>query len=119
MSNRKITRREAIKYMGTTLAGLALTPSAMSVFTSCTEENGHLAPQMVQEFVRKATLKARYLFAILTCGNRKCSVTELWNNLALSNGVHFNYITTMKMVDNFLPSFDMNEQMKIDKQEDR
>lgn len=170
MNNEKITRREALKYMGTTLAGLALTSSGMSVLTSCTEEKkkrmvfyftgtgnclhvarqftetplsipqvmkqdnlefeadeigivypiyGHLAPQMVQEFIRKATLKAPYLFAILTYGNRKCSATEMWNNLAIENGVHFNYITTLKMVDNFLPSFDMNEQMKIDKQEDR
>ena len=80
---------------------------------------GHLAPQMVQEFIRKARLKAPYLFSILTYGNRKCSATELWNNLATENGTRFDYITTLKMVDNFLPSFDMNEQVKIDKQEDK
>ena len=170
MNNEKITRREALKCMGTTLAGLALTASGLSSITSCTEEKkrrlvfyftgtgnclyvarkfaenplsipqiirqdklefeadeigivypiyGHLAPQMVQEFIRKARLKAPYLFSILTYGNRKCSATELWNNLATENGTRFDYITTLKMVDNFLPSFDMNEQVKIDKQEDK
>lgn len=170
MNNEKITRREALKCMGTTLAGLALTASGLSSFTSCTEKKkkrlvfyftgtgnclyvarkfaenplsipqiirqeklefeadeigvvypiyGHLAPQMVQEFIRKAKLKAPYLFSILTYGNRKCSATELWNNLATENGTCFDYITTLKMVDNFLPSFDMNEQVKIDKQEDK
>lgn len=170
IDNPKMTRREALKYIGTTMAGLALTASGLSAFTSCTEKGkkrmvfyftgtgnslyvarqfaekplsipqvmkqespefeadeigivypiyGHIAPKMVQEFIRKAKLKAPYLFAILTYGNRKCNATELWDELAKENGLHFNYITTIKMVDNFLPSFDMNEQIKIDKQEDK
>lgn len=76
------------------------------------------APEMVRRFLEKATLKAPYLFTIITYGAWACNVVEYWNQFALQNNVRFNYITTILMVDNWLPSFDMNEQMKMDKQED-
>ena len=34
---------------------------------------GHMPPNMVREFIKKAQLKAGYKFAVLTYGNRKCS----------------------------------------------
>lgn len=76
---------------------------------------GHMPPNMVREFIKKAQLKAKYKFAVLTYGNRKCSSVEIWDEVSRKAGCPFDYITTMIMVDNWLPNFDMNEQVKIDK----
>lgn len=170
MDYKKLTRREALKYWGTTMAGITLASvGSLSVFTSCTERGKKrivfyftatgnslyaakqfsdtplsipqvlksdqrlfeadeigivfpdyraFAPQMVQRFLQEVTLKAPYLFSIITFGNYDCNVIESWNKFAIEHNVHFNYITTIKMVDNYLPVFDMAEQIKMDKQEE-
>ena len=76
---------------------------------------GHMPPNMVREFIKGARLTADYRFAVLTYGNRKCNAVEIWDKTSKAAGYTFDYITTIVMVDNWLPSFDMNEQMKIDK----
>lgn len=76
---------------------------------------GHMPPYMVRQFIRKATLKAAYKFAILTYGARKCDAVEIWDGISRKAGNAFDYINTLVMVDNWLPNFDMNEQMLIDK----
>ena len=76
---------------------------------------GHMPPNMVREFINRTTLRAAYKFAVLTYGNRKCDAVEIWDRISRAAGTAFDYITTMIMVDNWLPNFDMAEQMKIDK----
>lgn len=76
---------------------------------------GHMPPNIVREFIKKARLKAQYKFAVLTYGNRKCSAVEIWDSVSKKAGTPFDYIGTIVMVDNWLPNFDMNEQMKMDK----
>lgn len=76
---------------------------------------GHMPPNMVREFVKKARLDAGYKFAVLTYGARKCDAVEIWDRISRSAGNTFDYIGTIVMVDNWLPNFDMNEQIKIDK----
>ena len=76
---------------------------------------GHMPPNMVREFIKKARLKAEYKFAVLTYGMRKCNSVEIWDEVSRKAGNAFDYISTLIMVDNWLPNFDMNEQMKIDK----
>lgn len=76
---------------------------------------GHMPPNMVREFIQEAKLTADYKFAVLTYGNRKCNAVEIWDEISRKAGKPFDYITTIIMVDNWLPSFDMNEQMRIDK----
>lgn len=76
---------------------------------------GHMPPNMVRRFIKRARLKADYMFAVLTYGNRKCSSVEIWNDISRRAGKAFDYICTLIMVDNWLPNFDMNEQMIIDK----
>lgn len=75
----------------------------------------HMPPNMVRQFIKKAKLKADYKFAVLTYGNRKCSAVEIWDEISRKAGVPFDYINTLIMVDNWLPNFDMNEQILIDK----
>ena len=76
---------------------------------------GHMPPNIVREFIKKAQLKADYKFAVLTYGNRKCNAVEIWDEISKHANVVFDYINTIVMVDNWLPNFDMNEQMLIDK----
>ena len=76
---------------------------------------GHMPPHMVWEFIKKVRLKASYKFAVLTYGKRKCSAVEIWDDISRKAGAAFDYIGTLMMVDNWLPNFDMNEQVKIDK----
>lgn len=76
---------------------------------------GHMPPYMVRQFVERARLKASYRFAVLTYGARKCNAVEIWDDIARRAGNAFDYVATLLMVDNWLPNFDMNRQMKIDK----
>lgn len=76
------------------------------------------APLIVRDFLAKASFKARYMFAVITYGNLHVEVSEWWNKYARENGVTFHYIKPILMVDNYLPVFDMNEQMKMDKNTD-
>lgn len=76
---------------------------------------GHMPPYMVRQFIQKAKLNAKYKFAVLTYGARKCDSVEIWDRISRKAGNAFDYIGTIVMVDNWLPNFDMNEQIKIDK----
>lgn len=76
---------------------------------------GHMPPNMVRNFIKRARLKAAYKFAVLTYGNRKCNAVEICDDFTRRAGISLDYITTILMVDNWLPNFDMNEQVKIDK----
>lgn len=77
---------------------------------------GQMPPNQVRKFLSKARLDAPYRFAVLTYGNGKMVATSLFDELTRSIGKPFHYVSSILMVDNFLPAFDMNEQVKIDKQ---
>lgn len=76
---------------------------------------GHEMPDMVKEFLKKAVFHTDYFYLILTYGNRHGGAAELAQKYCEERGIHVNYINVIVMVDNWLPSFDMNEQKKIDK----
>lgn len=76
---------------------------------------GHEAPPMVKEFIRKADFQTDFFYMILTYGNRHGGAAELAEALCRECGIRPSYINTLLMVDNFLPGFDMNQQIKLDK----
>lgn len=76
------------------------------------------APMIVREFIGKARFKAKYIFSVITFGNASVNVAEWWDKFALEKGLKNNYVNHILMVDNYLPVFDMNEQIKIDKKTD-
>lgn len=76
------------------------------------------APPIVQEFVSKATFNAKYMFSVITYGNSSVNVCQWWQKFAGEHGKRFDYLKPILMVDNYLPVFDMNEQIKIDKHTD-
>ena len=164
-----MSRREALKRIGTTMLGIAAASTGVFSLSSCADEKkkrvvlyftgtgnclhiarelagpdgevlsipqlvkegkyeidadeigivypiyGHMPPNMVRRFIEKAKLNADYLFAVLTYGARKCNAVEIWDDISRKAGKNFDYIGTIVMVDNWLPNFDMNEQIKMDK----
>ena len=79
---------------------------------------GHEVPQMVKDFMEKAIFHTNYFYMILTYGNRHGGAAELAKKLCDECGIAVNYINVIMMVDNWLPSFDMNEQLKMNKRID-
>ncbi|MCM1194290.1 MAG: EFR1 family ferrodoxin [Acetatifactor muris] len=75
---------------------------------------GHEAPAMVKEFVKKASFETDYFYMVLTYGNIHGGAAELAEAMLESFGKKADYINTVRMVDNFLPGFDMKEQIAID-----
>ena len=73
---------------------------------------------MVRDFLHNAVFHTNYFYVILTYGNRHGGAAELAKLLCEECGIRVNYINVVQMVDNWLPSFDMNEQVQLDKQED-
>lgn len=76
---------------------------------------GHEVPPMVREFLKKAVFHTDYFYMVLTYGNRHGGAAELAAQLCEECGIHVSYINIIMMVDNWLPSFDMEEQKKLDK----
>ena len=76
---------------------------------------GHEMPAMVKEFIKKATFDTQYFYVILTYGKMHGGAADLAEKYIKSVGKKANYIHSIIMVDNFLPAFDMIEQMKEDK----
>lgn len=76
---------------------------------------GHEMPAMVKDFICKATFHTDYLYLVLTYGARHGNAVELAEQVLLAAGKRADYITTLLMVDNFLPVFDMLEQMALNK----
>lgn len=77
---------------------------------------GHEMPGMVKEFMRRTSFGTDYLFVVLTYGAHHGGAAEIADSFLQSVGKKADYITSIEMVDNFLPAFDMNEQMAKDKQ---
>ena len=79
---------------------------------------GHEMPTKVRQFLQKADFRCNYFYLILTYGNRHGGASELAKQFCDACGITVDYINVLCMVDNWLPSFDMDEQRQIDKQID-
>lgn len=75
---------------------------------------GHEMPEIVKKFLAEAKWETEYFYLVLTYGNQHGGAAELAEIYLETIGKHADYITTLKMVDNFLPVFDMNEQIAMD-----
>ena len=76
---------------------------------------GHEILSLVREFLENSIFKTEYFYMILTYGNRHGGAVELAQNLLEKLEIHPSYMNVLLMVDNFLPSFDMNKQKMLDK----
>jgi len=69
-------------------------------------------PFMVRRFIEKATFDADYLFAIGTYGSLPGAAMVSLQNRAKAKGYSFSYTNQIKMLDNYLPNYDMGKQME-------
>ena len=72
-------------------------------------------PKMVKQFLRESSFQADYVYFVLTYGFDATDAPEFTARLAAEAGIYVDYIASILMVDNYLPVFDMAEQMGIDK----
>lgn len=77
--------------------------------------HGHEMPQMVKEFIRKATFHTDYLYVVLTYGAFHGGAAELAFDFFKGVRKRVDYINTIIMVDTYLPDFDINKQCEHDK----
>lgn len=68
-------------------------------------------PMMVREFMRKATIRTDYFFFIYTYGAGYGEAFAHAKLAAEEAGLSLSYVNAVQMVDNFLPYFDMREQI--------
>lgn len=70
---------------------------------------------MVKQFLRESSFQTDYFYFILTYGFDQTDAPEYTARLAEAAGIFVDYIASILMVDNYLPAFDMAEQMGMDK----
>lgn len=69
-------------------------------------------PMMVRDFFRKASIRTDYFFFIYTFG---MGYAQAFSHVAVAAGeagIDLSYINAVQMVDNYLPYFDMEEQIE-------
>ncbi len=69
-------------------------------------------PSYVAEFLKKASFNCEYLFAVTTYGIYSGAVAMHLTNIGKEAGYSFDYINRIKMVDNYLPTFDMKKEIE-------
>jgi len=69
-------------------------------------------PMMVRDFMRRAHISADYFFFIYTYGAGFGEAYAHAKLAAEENGLTLSYVNAIQMVDNFIPYFDMQEQIK-------
>lgn len=74
---------------------------------------GHMMPKMVRDFLKRAKFRTSYLYVVATYGKRHANAVELAKEELRAAGLEPAYISTLLMVDNWLPNFDMAEQRKL------
>ena len=70
---------------------------------------------MVRDFLHRAKFLTDYFYIVLTYGNRHGGAAELAQKLCQDCGIQPAYINVLMMADNRLPSFDMDEQKRLDR----
>lgn len=80
----------------------------------CPVYTGEL-PQIVRQFIERASFKADYVYLLLTYGHDYTVSAEWAVDFCAQHGVQVAYAQPVLMVDNFLPGFDMEAEMAMDK----
>jgi len=73
---------------------------------------GWAGPAYIENFLRKVKLESNYIFAVMSYGMIDGGAASHIQDIAKQSGITFSYINTIRMVDNYLPRFRMEEQIK-------
>ncbi|MDR1230354.1 MAG: EFR1 family ferrodoxin [Spirochaetaceae bacterium] len=74
---------------------------------------GFNMPHLVRRYLENAIIKAEYIFTVMTFGNRSVAALAQMKKLLGKRGVALHYSNEIKMVDNYLPGFDITDQLRI------
>jgi hypothetical protein len=69
-------------------------------------------PKIVEEFLKQVKIKSDYIFGVVTYGMISGAATRHLMKIGNRNGIEFAYVNEILMVDNYLPTFDMNKQVE-------
>ena len=70
-----------------------------------------IPPAIVQDFIARSSFKADYFFTVGTYGAHSTIFPKFVDDLAKKHGFQMNYISTIQMVDTYLPYFDMEREL--------
>lgn len=73
-------------------------------------------PRSVLEFIAQSKFEADYFFAVMTYGNMAASGLKHIEEIGAAAGITFDYTNEILMVDNYLPGFDMKDQLRKEAQ---
>ena len=76
---------------------------------------GGCQPPVVKEFMKRAKFKAEYFYMVPTYGFRAGTSADTAKELCDSLGLKLDLVRGLFMVDNYLPNFDIAEELKADK----
>lgn len=68
-------------------------------------------PRIVTDFIQQAQFRAEYFFAVMTYGNMAASGLRHLEEVGREAGIQFDYTNEILMVDNFLPLFNIEDQL--------
>jgi ferredoxin len=74
-------------------------------------------PRIVEEYIKKTTINADYVFVILTYGSIVAAAMTIIENLLQDKGFNHYYLNKILMVDNFLPVYEMAYEKKVKTEE--
>jgi ferredoxin len=69
-------------------------------------------PSYVVDYLKKVNFNCNYLFAVTTYGIYSGAVAKHLTDIANEAGFSFDYINRIKMVDNYIPTFDMKKEIE-------
>ncbi len=72
----------------------------------------------IEQFLKQAKFNCDYLFAVVTYGIFAAASPDHLQEIAQKSGYQFDYINKVKMVDNWLPGFKMESQIKNEHKKD-
>jgi ferredoxin/protein involved in ribonucleotide reduction len=79
---------------------------------------GFDVPRPVRLYLNKVKIKSEYIFVIMTYGNKSMAALTQTRKLLEENNIRLDYSNEIKMVDNYLPGFDISQQLKMGKEAD-
>lgn len=68
-------------------------------------------PTVVREFIENLKLNSNYIFSIMTYGNLGMGGMKAFENQCKKRNIKLDYTNQLLMVDNYLPMFDIEEQL--------
>lgn len=69
-------------------------------------------PRIMDEFLNSRKFEAEYFFAVATYGFFPGNTLAAFQKLAVEHGIKLDYSAELKMVDNYLPLFDVEKEIK-------